>query len=166
MSPFLVAIAIQGAVILFDEFFFHRKRSLPRWERIGHPIDSLTVLACLLFLAYAERTAINEVIFYGLAIASCLCVTKDEWVHRKVCSAEEMWLHSVLFIIHPIVLFSGMIEWEDNRPSFLAAAGGIFVFMTYQILYWNFFTTHALKTKQQQHYARVQQEDLYEYFGE
>jgi Ni/Fe-hydrogenase subunit HybB-like protein len=166
MSMFLLATAAQGFVILFDEFFFHRKRGLPRWERIGHPVDSFTVLICLLFLAFTERTHTNEMIYVGLALASCLCVTKDEWVHRKLCGAEEMWLHSVLFILHPLVLFTGMAEWEDSRSLILGAAGGVFVFMVYQITYWNFVAVLAFKAKQQAHYAQARREDLYEYFGE
>lgn len=166
MSLFLVATAVQGLAILFDEFFFHRSRGLPRWERIGHPLDSLTVLACLLFLAFTERTPTTEMIYYGLAIGSCLCVTKDEWIHRKLCGPTEMWLHSVLFIIHPLVLFTAMAEWEDSRSLILAAAGGIFVFMTYQITYWNFVAAMAQKAKQRAHYSQIQQDDLYEYFGE
>lgn len=166
MSAFLIASVVQGAVILFDEFVFHRRRGLPRWERIGHPIDTLSVIICLLFLTFADRTPTNETIYYAMAIGSCLLVTKDEWVHRKFCSAEEMWLHAVLFIMHPLVLFTAMAEWEDNRPLFLAVAGGVFVFFVYQIVYWNFVEAQARKAKQKAHYARVRQEELYEYFSE
>lgn len=166
MTAFILATLVQGGVILFDEFYFHRRRGLPRWERIGHPVDSLTVVICLLFLVFTERTFTNEIIYYILAIASCLCVTKDEWVHRKLCTAEEMWLHAVLFIIHPIVLFTAMAEWEESRAQIFAAAGGVTVFMLYQIIYWNYVATLALKSKQKAHYARVQQDELYEYFGE
>lgn len=166
VSAFLIASGIQGAAILFDEFVFHRKRGLPRWERIGHPIDTISVIACLLFLAFVDRTPTTEVIYYIMAGFSCLLVTKDEWIHRKLCSAEEMWLHAILFLMHPLVLFTGMAEWEDNRPLFLAVAGGIFVFLIYQVVYWNFVEAQAVKAKQKAHYARVRQEDLYEYFGE
>lgn len=166
MSTFLIISGLQGAAILFDEFFFHRQRGLPRWERIGHPIDTMTVLACLLFLTFMERNPTTEKIYIAMAIASSLCVTKDEWVHRKFCSGTEMWLHAVLFVIHPLMLFSAMLEWEDSRPLFLAVAGGIFVFLVYQIVYWNFVETRARKAKQAAAYARLQQEDLYEYFGE
>ncbi|UXR65439.1 hypothetical protein EZJ49_04125 [Bdellovibrio bacteriovorus] len=166
MSAFLIASVVQGAAILFDEFVFHRRRGLPRWERIGHPIDTLSVIACLLFLTFVDRTPTTEVVYYVMAIGSCILVTKDEWIHRKYCSAEEMWLHAVLFIMHPLVLFTGMAEWEDNRPLFLAVAGGVFVFFVYQIVYWNFVEAQARKAKQKAHYARVRQEELYEYFSE
>lgn len=166
ISAFLIASGIQGAAILFDEFFFHHRRGLPRWERLGHPLDTMSVIACLLFLVFVDRTPTTEMVYYVIASASCLLVTKDEWIHRKLCSAEEMWLHAILFIMHPLVLFTGMAEWETNRPLILAASGGIFVFLVYQIVYWNFVESRALKAKQQAHYARARQEDLYEYFGE
>lgn len=166
MSAFVIVSALQGATILFDEFYFHRKRGLPRWEVMGHPIDTLTVIVCLLFLVFVERTATTEKIYYALAIGSCLCVTKDEWVHRKFCSAEEMWLHAVLFMLHPLVLFTAMAEWEKSRPILLAVAGGVFVFFIYQVLYWNFLAARAREAKREAHYARALQEDLYEYFSE
>lgn len=166
MSAFLVVSALQGTFILLDEFFFHRKRGLPRWEVIGHPIDTLTVIICLFFLAFVERTPTTEKIYFGLAALSCLCVTKDEWVHRKFCTAEEMWLHAILFMMHPLVLFTAMAEWEDSRAAFLAVGGGVTVFLIYQIVYWNFIEVRARKAKARAHYAQAQQEELYEYFSE
>lgn len=166
MSTFIVAISIQGFATIFDEFYFHRQRDLPRWERIGHPLDSLSVLLCLLFLALAPRNPTTEVIYGALAIASCVCVTKDEWVHHKLCSSTEMWLHSVLFILHPIVLFTAMNAWEDARPHLLAAAGVVFTFMTYQIIYWSVVGFSKAKTSQQGRYKELNEDDLYEYFGE
>ena len=48
MNP-LVPIAVfgtQAALMMVDELHFHRRRGLPRWERIGHPLDTATVLVC------------------------------------------------------------------------------------------------------------------------
>ena len=36
--------AVQGLAILVDEFWFHHRRGLPRWERLGHPIDTLPLI--------------------------------------------------------------------------------------------------------------------------
>ncbi|MEK2643984.1 hypothetical protein [Bdellovibrio sp. BCCA] len=166
MSMFLIVSALQGAAILLDEFLFHRKRGLPKWEMISHPIDTLTVIACLLFLAFVERTPTTEKIYYVMAGISCILVTKDEWVHRKFCQAEEMWLHAVLFMMHPLVLFTAMAEWEDSRAAFLALAGGVGVFLLYQLLYWPFLQARARKVKQKELYAKVKQDELYEYFSE
>ncbi|KYG69240.1 hypothetical protein AZI87_08525 [Bdellovibrio bacteriovorus] len=159
MSAFLIVSAVQGAAILFDEFFFHRKRGLPKWEVIGHPIDTMTVIACLLFLAFMERTPTTEIIYYVMATISCICVTKDEWVHRKFCSAEEMWLHAVLFMMHPLSLFVAMYEWEDSRAAFVAVAGGVFVFLVYQVVYWGFLAERIRKARVEASYRKVQQEN-------
>lgn len=166
MSLFFVTTALQGLVILIDEFFFHHRRGLPRWERIGHPLDSLTVLICLLYLVFTDRTPTTEMIYYLLAAISCAFVTKDEWIHRRVCTAEEMWLHSILFIVHPLVLFAAMAEWEAQRPLILAAAGGVFVFIIYQIAYWSFIAPARIENRKCSNLAKSNQEDLYEYFGE
>ncbi len=45
-----VPFALQGLAILVDEFYFHRRRGLPIWERWGHPLDTLSLLICWLFL--------------------------------------------------------------------------------------------------------------------
>ena len=46
LTPFI----LQALLIFFDEGVFHLKRGLPKWERIGHPVDTLSVLACLVFV--------------------------------------------------------------------------------------------------------------------
>lgn len=166
MSAFVVVSIIQGAAIIADEMIFHRKRGLPRWERIGHPIDTFTVIACLMFLALTNRTPTTEIIYYVMAGISCVFVTKDEWVHRKLCSAEEMWLHAILFMMHPLLLFTAMHEWETIRGTLTMVSAGIFSFLVYQVVYWNFIDVKIRKTRQERHYQKHSQEDLYEYFGE
>ncbi len=43
----LAPLAVQGIAMAVDELHFHRRRGLGRWERLGHPLDTLTVLACI-----------------------------------------------------------------------------------------------------------------------
>lgn len=138
MIPFVILAAFQGIVILVDEIFFHHKRGLPKWERIGHPLDTATVITCLLFLALAPKNPTTTFIYYGLAIFSCVFITKDEWVHRKFCTAEEMWLHAVLFIIHPLLLFSAAEIWTTHQEMLLMTSLGVIGFFVYQVTYWNF----------------------------
>lgn len=166
MSAFVVVSIIQGAAIIADEMIFHRKRGLPRWEKIGHPIDTMTVIACLMFLALTNRTPTTEIIYYVMAGFSCVFVTKDEWVHRKFCSAEEMWLHAILFMMHPLLLFTAMNEWETIRGTLTMVSAGIFGFLVYQVIYWNFIDVKIRKTQQERHYKKLSREDLYEYFSE
>ncbi len=139
MLLLLVPFALQGIAMFFDEFYFHHKRGLPLWERIGHPIDTLSVFSCYLFISLAEFNETNLYIYIGLCAFSCLLVTKDEFVHTEHCDAKENWLHSVLFILHPITFLSAGYIWFKNLNSdFLTFQPVvIFLFMIYQILYWS-----------------------------
>jgi len=153
LAPFIV----QTLVILFDEFYFHIRRGLPKWERIGHPLDTLTVLACFLFVLWVPYSALALKFYIALAIFSCIFVTKDEFVHKECCPASEQWLHALLFLNHPIVLTATGCIWsvlESARvPDWLHSlvphaiflrtflrvqSGFIALFFLYQCIYWNF----------------------------
>jgi len=132
-----------------DEFRFHRKRGLPRWERIGHPLDTLTVVACLLWILRVQPGSRAVAVFVLLAIFSCVFVTKDEPVHRRYCSGAEQWLHALLFILHPIVLASAALLWPGASPGMVRFSGFEKTFLElvlllmvsfgiYQLVFWNF----------------------------
>lgn len=144
---------IQGIAIAFDEAYFHMRRGLPKWERIGHPVDTATVLICMLFVLFVPYSATSLKWYIGLGILSCVMVTKDEWVHKHHCPATENWLHALLFINHPLVLsLVGVFWWalalpvlptwlpqSDTMLLFLPMQTiGVACFMFYQIIYWNF----------------------------
>lgn len=135
--PFL----LQGVAMIFDEFYFHRKRGLPLWERIGHPLDSFSVLACYLFIFFQKPTTVNINIYIGLCAVSCLLITKDEFVHTEKCEAKENWLHALLFILHPITFLSAGFIWAlELSPLFISIQPAIiFSFLVYQIIYWSFY---------------------------
>lgn len=162
----LIPFVVQALVIGFDEYYFHVKRGLPLWERIGHPIDTLSLLACLIFVLTVPFSPLALKWYIGLGVFSCLMVTKDEWVHKHHCPAAEHWLHALLFINHPIVLSSvGVIWWSItsasapnwvqswlNRPEQLhgmLAIQALFVtlFFLYQVIYWNFIWKEDVKTQ-------------------
>lgn len=140
MQALLVAPAIlQAAAMAVDEGWFHRRRGLPRWERVGHPVDTLSVALCYAWLVVAAPSSTNLIVFAALAAFSCLVVTKDEWVHARLCSPGEQWLHAVLFVLHPIV-FAGFaaIWWSGRNPEVLVAQLTLTAaFGTYQLLYWS-----------------------------
>ena len=155
MLLFLLSIPFlaQGTAMIFDEFYFHRRRGLPRWERLGHPADTLTVLATYAFLLLSSPTLTNLLIYTALALFSCVFVTKDEFIHKEECESSEMWLHSVLFILHPLSFLSAALivylkpQLLDagltlTQMSFLESliVGQVFIviaFLVYQIVYWN-----------------------------
>lgn len=163
---FFLPFFLQMAIIFFDEFYFHIKRDLPRWERIGHPLDSLTVLLCFIFVLLFPYDSLHLKIYVGLALFSCIFVTKDEFVHKEHCPASEQWLHALLFLNHPILLSLLGLLWNICKApipatvlsSFVPYRSHIFTFLwiqalfigayaLYQTLYWNFFRKHA-KDKQ------------------
>ncbi len=143
---------IQSVAIGIDEGYFHVKRGLPKWERIGHPIDTLSIIACMAFVLLVpfER---GKIIYYAaLAIFSCLLVTKDEFVHKHHCTGAEQWLHALLFINHPVLLCLMGLVWPSLHGSasflqvpdagpirifFIFQLSGIFLFFLYQVIYWN-----------------------------
>lgn len=141
----VVPFSIQGMTILLDEFLFHRKRGLPRWERIGHPMDTFLQFACLslpLFLDFNRR---NLIVYAILATLSTLLITKDEHIHALHCSWLEHWLHAILFIVHPIVLIAAAYLWASASeyswffPLLKIQLALMAIFGTYQITYWSFY---------------------------
>ena len=153
----LLPLAVQALAILVDEFWFHIRRGLPRWERIGHPLDTLTVLAPVLWMIFTPPTQRNVVILVCLAVVSCLFVTKDEFVHAEVCPPAEHWNHAVLFVAHPLVFLAlGLLwplahsiagtlapslQWLEQfrgmESALPAQASILALYMVYQAVYWN-----------------------------
>jgi 2-polyprenyl-6-hydroxyphenyl methylase/3-demethylubiquinone-9 3-methyltransferase len=140
LAALIVPIALQGTVMLVDEAVFHRRRGLPRWERIGHPLDTLTVAACIAWLV-ATRPGNGALAGYiALAAFSSLFVTKDEPVHARLCSGGEQWLHALLFVLHPVVFAAlGILWWGGEHPTLLVLQLGLTLALgAYQTVYWNF----------------------------
>jgi hypothetical protein len=133
--------------MFIDEVWFHRRRNLANWERWGHPLDTLTVLICYLLALTLHRSHGNLWVYIGALIFSTIFITKDEWVHARVCPGSEMWLHACLFTLHPILLgFAGAYMLELGAGAAGAAWFGPFLmgqttitglFLLYQLLYWN-----------------------------
>jgi hypothetical protein len=135
MTPAL----LQAVAMAVDEGWFHRRRGLPPWERIGHPLDTLTVAACygwLLTHGPGERALM---VYAGLAVLSCLFVTKDSFVHARLCSGGETWVHSVLFVLHPMVLLAAAVVWWSDGPRFVLQSQLVLALTLalYQLAYWS-----------------------------
>jgi len=86
-----------------------------------------------------------------LALFSCLFITKDEFIHNEESGAWEQWLHSILFVLHPIVLLLIPLAWKHPVLISLLGTETLMLFTTflkgqllltiifffYQVLYWN-----------------------------
>jgi hypothetical protein len=156
----LLPFILQAIVILVDEFYFHWKRSLPLWEKVSHPLDVCTLLGCFLWLANTSYSEQNLLIFTGLATFSCIFVTKEEWIHARLCDAGEQWIHSLLFLLQPAALISAGVILAHQSPtaatptSLEAAASWLYpiiplqigfqlAFLVYQIVFWGFIRKSA-----------------------
>jgi hypothetical protein len=135
VAPFVA----QAGAMLVDERVFHHGRRLPRWERLGHPLDTLTVLACYAWLVASAPSRGCALVYVTLATFSCLFVTKDEPVHASRCAPGEQWTHALLYLLHPVVLIdAGYLWWSARlRAVLLAEVVLTAAFAAYQILYWN-----------------------------
>ena len=107
----LLPFALQGLAMGVDEFGFHRRRAVPRWEWLGHVLDTLVFLGCLVCPLLLPPAPAHLRLFAVLAAGSCLLITKDEFIHQRLCSGGEHWLHAVLFILHPVVLIATAMLW-------------------------------------------------------
>ncbi len=141
MRAFLVLPAlVQALAMLVDEGWFHRRRGLPRWERVGHPLDTITVAACYAWLVATDPGSAHALgIYAGLSTFSCLFITKDELVHKRVCEGWETWLHAILFVLHPIVFLTFGLIWASGKDAWLLRAqlALTLAFAAYQVLYWS-----------------------------
>lgn len=152
----LVPFLLQALTISVDEAYFHYRRGLPQWERIGHPLDTLSVLVCMGFVLVVPFSSKALVLYISLAIFSSLFVTKDEFVHKDHCPAAENWLHALLFTLHPITLTAAGLIWpvvqgaevspwiarwlseKEILHTFLKGQFGLMsLFLLYQIVFWN-----------------------------
>lgn len=139
MITYTLPFILQGSLMAVDEFYFHERRGLPNWEKIGHPLDTLTTLIPLVFPIFFQFNYFSKSLFIIFAIFSCLFITKDEFIHRDICSKEELWLHALLFVLHPIVFLSTYLMWSQNEDHLflLLQPSLIFVFLLYQIFRWS-----------------------------
>lgn len=131
-------LVLQGVLILIDEFMFHRSRGLDTWEVWGHPLDTLSVGLVFAIAAFLEFTPETEKVFFFMAVFSSLFVTKDEFIHAKLCPPAEHWLHAVLFLLHPLSFLAAWALWKDGQWSGVLKIQFLIIlsFMFYQLIYW------------------------------
>jgi hypothetical protein len=140
LAVLIVPSALQACAMLVDEGWFHRRRGLPRWERLGHPLDTLSAAACYWWVVAKQPSDPHALTVYvTLALVSCLLVTKDEFVHARCCEPAEMWLHAVLFVLHPLVFLAIGLLWFAGDALVVLQTQLVltFVLAAYQIAYWS-----------------------------
>jgi hypothetical protein len=139
LSYLSLPFILQSIVMFFDERI-HTKRGLGIWERLGHPLDTLSVLMPFTLVLVKDYTRESLIAFIALSVFSCLFITKDEWVHSRECDELEQWMHSLLFMLHPLVFVCTGILWKEDPRNLLLLIQPVLtgLFLVYQILKWSF----------------------------
>lgn len=127
----IAAMTVQGIAMVIDEFYFHQKRGLGRWERIGHPIDTVFFILALWGALNADRLGSGGA--WSLMLLSSLIVLKDEFEHKRLTPPAENLLHGLLFMVHPLVLIAVWIERASLGDWILIPP---LLFLIYQVLFW------------------------------
>jgi hypothetical protein len=127
---------LQGMAMFMDEFYFHEKRGLQLWEKVGHPLDTITVLSTYSYLLWGSGDLTT---YICMSAFSCLFITKDEFIHAKVSPPAEHWLHAILFILHPVCFLGAYFLKIEGQIKFLKIQTlVVFIFMFYQALRWSY----------------------------
>jgi len=137
----LILGATQAAMMLIDEGIFHHRRGLDKFERWGHVADTSLFCIALLVPAFFDPSRISNAVFIVLAIASCLLITKDEWIHAEACEPIEHWCHAMLFVLHGAILVLIGLIWnlQPGAWELRALPVAVFFWGLYQHLYWNVY---------------------------
>ena len=152
----LIPFVLQMFCMVVDEFCFHRRRTLPRWERLGHPADTLTVLLCWTIILSTRPAPVPITVYLCATLFSCFFVTKDEWVHARFCQPGEHLIHAFLFILHPLSFLAAGLMWQAvsarstegqsfgwisyqgfERTFFIVNTALTVLFGLYQLIFWN-----------------------------
>jgi hypothetical protein len=144
----LLPLVEQGLDILVDEFYFQFARGLPRWEHLGRPLDTFTVLAPILWQGFSLQSQGNLMVYVVPP-------------HSRACSSSRMNSYIPMFALRPstsmpcssscihwflpLLLLchapAGAIVWLEQvlgRASALPIQAAILaLYMIYQAVYWN-----------------------------
>lgn len=105
----------------------------------------MALIASLSIPLLLPHTQANLRLYCVLGVISCLLITKDEWIHAKACEWKELWLHSVLFIVHPALLILVAVSWGQDSSSIALhfmlefQIVAMLIFSAYQVVYWSFW---------------------------
>jgi hypothetical protein len=146
MTIFLTVITIlHGILFRVDEFMFHRKRGLKKVELINEVFDGVLFIGALAIPLFAGFSYWWEKFYIALCIVSCLSIAKNEFFHKGL-EFGERFTHSLLYVLHPVILFAYYEGWKVNyfdKHYYVWLVQMLYVFLgfqaiAYQIIYWNY----------------------------
>jgi hypothetical protein len=138
-TAMIAVIGTQALCTAVDELYCHRRRHLPKWERVGHPVDTFAFMATSAITALLAPVESNLALFWTLAVVTMLLVTKDEWIHKQYCDGFELWLHAVMFVLHGVSLVGLAWLWQHDEGAVIRGTVPVItgLVLIYQTLYWN-----------------------------
>lgn len=145
ISFILTIMCLQVILFHVDEYYFHRRRKLSRHEIISSLTDGAFYIIPLIIATFTRFSEIWKVAYIIMSAISCLSIVKNELFYPEL-KVKEKLTHSLLYVIHPILLYSFYLSWKGNffdaYPNFwifqlLYLALG-FKTLTYQVIYWNY----------------------------
>lgn len=144
----LFLMILHVALLNVDEYYFHRKRQLCRLEVYSLLIDGALYLIPLGIAIFAPISDSWKLLYIAFATLSCLSVAKNEWFYHHI-EKKERTLHALLYLLHPILLYSFYLSWVENyfvhNLNFwiiqICYLGFGFKTLSYQIIYWNYVRT-------------------------
>lgn len=145
ISFMLGLIIIHGALFMADEYLFHKKRGLSRAEINNSLIDGALFLVPLVIAIFFPFKELTKWIFLISAFLSCLSIAKNELFYKDLCVRERL-IHSLLYVLHPAILYTFYISWVGNyfhSYSNFWMVQLIYIFfgtktLAYRIIYWNY----------------------------
>ncbi|MCB0392744.1 MAG: hypothetical protein KDD58_15750 [Bdellovibrionales bacterium] len=153
MSNSLLFLIILHVIIFhIDEYYFHRKRVLCRKEVLGMFLDGALYLPPLIIASFTSHSPFWKTTFITFSILSCISISKNEWFYNSDLTRPERWVHSLLYILHPILLYSFYQSWVDNyfvqnlnfwMVQIIYLGFGVKT-LTHQLIYWNYLRTDCL----------------------
>ena len=141
----LIIMSLQVILFQLDEYYFHRNRKLSRKEIISAISDGFLYIIPLIIATFTRFQEGRREFYIALSAISCLSIIKNEFFYPAL-NVKERVLHSLLYVLHPILLYSFYLSWKgnffDTFPNFwifqlLYVAIG-FKTVTYQMIYWNY----------------------------
>jgi len=148
----LLPLVEQGLAILVDEFYFHFARGLPRWEHLGHPLDTFTVLAPILWQGFSLQSHGNLTDYivppHSRACSSSRMNSYMPMLARRPstsmpCSSScihwflPRWPCSGLYITRPPERSCGSNRFAAWASALPIQAAILTLYMIYQDVYWN-----------------------------
>ena len=136
---------IHGILLNIDEHIFHKKRGINKIELWNALFDMALFIAPIFIALFTKFSYWWEKVFIAFCMASCLSIAKNELFYKGL-DVKERLVHSLLYVLHPVILYAYYISWQTNyfdHHYYVWLTQLAFMLLgiqsiTYRIIYWNY----------------------------